>query len=133
MYERNLQFINNSGALIFNGTDFAINSDGGNAWAVKDFRNIIVTVVGTGTVYIHGSAQIDPPDFNSASTIDNSHALITTKDYAIQNIYYNGSVGIVVGGGATKIVEVNSNVLAWLAFERTVETVDVIVTVSDNI
>lgn len=134
MFERNLQYF---GPLTFDPvTGFAINPNkpGGNenAFAAKDFRNILVAIIGTGNVKFHGSFQKDPPDFTAASTITNEHDTIVSADYAIQNTFYNGAVGVTVAG-ATKQVELNTNLLTWFTIQRSINTVGVIVTVTDNL
>lgn len=118
--------------LAFNaGSGFAVNpGTGSDAFAAAQ-RNIIITVVGTGNIKVYGSAQELPPNFNAASTIDNSYTPIILADYSTQAIYYNGSVGVTVAG-ATKIVELNTNMLTWIAIKRSVDTVQVLVTISDN-
>lgn len=138
-FERNLQFINGSKALTFlTPAGFAQNPGSipagqpGNAFNAKDFVNIIITMVGTGTVKFHGSAQDTPPDFSVASTLLNTHAPIVSADYSIPNTFYAGATGIVLAN-ETKIVELNTNLLSWFAIERSVGTVDVIVTVADNL
>lgn len=131
---RNVKPIPGTGAaLTFDaGTGFAVNPDGKTAIAfAADFRNQVLTVVGTGTVIVYGSTQKDPPDFTVASTITNSYAPIVLADYSIQNTYYNGAAGVTVAG-ATKIVELNTNVLTWVAIHRSAGTVDVKLTETDN-
>lgn len=138
MFERNLQYINGQGgAPLEFDAGFAVNPSAngnipGNAFAAKDFRNILITLVGTGTVKFHGSIQNLPPDFTAGSSIFNSHAPIMAADYSLPNTYWAGATGVIVSN-ETKIVELNTNVLAWFGIERSDDTVDVIVTVTDNL
>ncbi len=130
MFERNLQYI---GPLEFDVNGFAINPfTGENVFNAKDFRDLMAALVGTGVVHFHGTIQETPPDFNAASVIGNIHAEIVTADYSIQNTYYDGVTGVTVTA-STKIVELNTNLLTWFGIERSVDTVDVILTVSDNL
>ena len=111
-------------------TGFAINPMLNTAVFSADYRDILLTAVGTGTVVVYGSCQKDPPDFTSASTITNSYVPIVLADYALVNTYYAGTAGITVAG-ATKIVELNTNLLTWVAFHRSVNTVDILLTETD--
>lgn len=140
MFERNLQYVNGQVGLPFEfGVDgFAINpnaegSTPGNAFSAKDFRNILLTLQGTGNVIVYGSIQNNPPDFSIASTITNSYVALMLADYSIANTVYNGATGATVAAGATRTVEVNTNVITWFAIHRSADTVDVISTVTDNI
>ena len=135
MKDKYVVFIDNGSALTFNaGNGFAINPFAGaatqNAFAASDFRDILITAVGTGTVVVYGSTQKTPPDFSAASSITNSYVAITLADYSIANTYYNGASGVAVTG-STKIVELNTNLLAWVAFHRSAETVDVLLTITN--
>jgi len=135
MKDKDVVFIDNGGALTFNaGNGFAINPIAGaatqNAFAASDFRDILITAVGTGTVIVYGSTQKTPPDFSAASSITNSYVAITLADYSIANTYYNGASGVAVTG-STKIVELNTNLLTWVAFHRSVDTVDVLLTITN--
>lgn len=138
MSQRDLKFIPGTGEeLTFDISGFAINPDTNNAsnnaiCFAGGFRNQVLTVVGSGTVIVYGSTQKTPPDFTAPSTIDNSYAPLVLADYSIQNTYYNGATGVAVVA-ATKIVEVNTNVIVWMAIHRSAGTVDVKLTESDNL
>ncbi len=131
--QRDLKFINGGSKLTFDaGTGFAINPQSESAIAFAgDFRNQVLIVAGTGTVVVYGSCQKTPPDFTSASTIDNAYVAIVLADYSTQNTYYNGTAGVAVSA-STKMVELNTNVLTWIAIHRSANTVDVKLTEADN-
>lgn len=132
MVPRDIKFINGGRALEFDaGTDLAINPEDETAIFGGDFRNLLMTVVGTGTVIVYGSTQKDPPDFSAPSSILNSYAPIVLADYSLSNTYYDGAAGVVAAGD-TKIVELNTNLLTWFAIHRSVDTVDVLITETDN-
>lgn len=135
MNPKDVKFINQGkdlDALTFDVAGFAINpADGTNAFFGADFRNVLLTVVGTGTVFVLGSEQRLPPDFSVGSTIQNTWAPIVTADYSVQNTYYDGTTGVIVAG-ETKIVELNTNMVTWFAIFRSVDTVDVLATVTNN-
>lgn len=126
---RNTKF---KGQLTFDAGGYAINPfTQTNAWDAADFIDVVLTVVGTGTVLVYGTAQEIPPDFSSASTITNSKVGIVTADYSVQNTYYDGSTGVVVSS-STKLVELNTNLLSWVGIHRSVNTVQVLMTITDN-
>lgn len=131
--DKSLKFLNNGEPLDFGVNGFASNKNGGNAFFVGDSRNVLLTVVGTGSILIHGSAQREEVDFTAPSTITNSHATIVTADYSVANTFYDGATGVTAAAN-TVIVELNTNLLSWVGIERVglVETVDVIVTEADN-
>lgn len=97
-----------------------------------DFRDIDITVVGTGTVVVYGSAEKNaddtPPDFTAASTISSAYAPMVIADLGTPNTFA-ASIAVV---GATKIGEVNTNLLTWICVERSESTVDAYITVCDN-
>ena len=132
---RDVKFIGTgpSDSLEFDpGTGFAINPfTGENAFEAADFRDALVTAVGTGTVITYGSAQKLPPDFSVASALGNSYAPIVIADYSLVNTYYAGATGMVVVG-ATMLGEPNANLLTWIGIHRSVNTVDVLLTECDN-
>lgn len=139
MSQRQLNFIPGDGsALTFDaGSGFAINpklpTGANNAICFAGgFRNQVLAVVGTGNVIVYGSTQKNPPDFTAPSTIGNSYAPIMLADYTSPNTYYAGGAGVTVAAG-TKIVEANTNVLSWVAIHRSINTVDVKLTESDNL
>ncbi len=131
---RDVKYIKSGEKLDFDaGSGFAINPQNETAIAfAADFRNQVLTVVGSGTVIVYGSIQKTPPDFTAPSTIDNSYAPIVLADYSVQNTYYNGASGVAVSG-STKIVELNTNVLSWVAIHRSANTVEVKLTETDNL
>ncbi len=134
MSQRDVKFIKGGEALDFDAeSGFAINVEGDTSIAFAgDFRNQVLTVVGTGTVIVYGSCQKAPPDFTQSSTIDNSYAPVMLADYAAVGTYYVGAAGVPVSN-ATKLVEINTNLLTWVAIHRSVDTVDVKLTESDNL
>lgn len=104
---------------------------------VSDFRNVGLTVVGTGSISVlasksaptggtSGSKEID---FTSPSTIDNSYAQVAIYD---ETVTTNNWVTAITVAGSTKLAEVDINELSWICLTRTVDTVDATVTVSDN-
>ncbi len=95
-----------------------------------DFRNIGITLVGTGSISVLGSKsrQQDPIDFSQPSTLSNSYAIVIIADETIANTYTN-SLSVV---GSTKIGEVNTNELGWICLSRSADTVDAFVTMTDN-
>ncbi len=129
-FERNLNYY---GPLQFDADGFAINpTTGENVFNAKDFRDLLVSLVGTGTLTFFGTIQNNPPDFNAPSTILNSWANIMSADYTTPGLYYAGGAGVAVSGG-TKIVELNTNLLTWIGIKRSVDTVDALITVTDNL
>ncbi len=137
MFERNLQYVLGANPLTtFDENGYAQNpgpipeNQPGNAFNAKDFRNIMITIVGTGEVTVFGSIQQLPPDFSDTQTITNTYAAIVLADYSLQNTYYDGVVTV---SGETKIVELNTNGLTWFGILRDNEDVQIIVTVTDNI
>lgn len=130
---RDLKYINGGRALIFDAvTGFALNGQGESAIAFAgDFRNQVLGVEGTGTIIVYGSIQRLPPDFTQPCTIDNLYVPLVLADYSLQNTYYDGTVGISVAGSCA-IVELNTNLLSWVAIHRSVDTVEVKLTEADN-
>lgn len=129
MNPRIVKFIN----IEFDGSGYAINPfTGGNAFAAADFIDAVLTVVGTGTIIVAGSAQEIPPDFSAASTITNSYTPIALADYSLATSpILDGATGVVVAG-VTKLVELNTNLLTWIGINRSVDTVDVLLTETNN-
>ncbi len=122
---RYTNFIPGSGEkLTFDaGTDFAINPDGQNSICfTADHRNQVIGIVGTGTVTVYGSMQKAPVDFTAPSTIDNLYAVIVLADYSLSSSNYVTSLSVT---NATKIAELNTNLLTWIAIHRSANTVDV--------
>jgi len=124
-------FYNGGNKLTFNVSNFAVTTDGKTAFQCTDFRNLLITVVGTGNVKIYGSCQKTPPNFSSPSTITNSYVPIVLADYSTPNTYYAGSAGVSVTAD-TAIVELNTNLLTWIAIERSLNTVEVLLTETNN-
>lgn len=133
MNNRDIKFINGGNKLVFDsGTGFAINPESQTAIAFSgDYRNQVIAVKGTGTVIVYGSNQKTPPDFTASVTIDNFFVPIVLADYSVKNTYYDGTVGVVVSSSA-KMVELNTNLLTWIAIHRSADTVDVKITETDN-
>lgn len=128
---KDIKFINDGNPLTFDGNNFAIDTQTGNAFFSGDFRNAVLTVVGTGNVIVYGSTQKTPPDFSSPSTPTNSYASIVLADYSLANTYYAGNTGVTVSG-STAIVELNTNLLTWVGIKRDDLEVDVILTFTNN-
>jgi len=99
---------------------------------VGDFRDIDLTIVGTGTATVLGSADKalsnDAPDFTIASTISNSYATMVIADLTTPSTY---ATSLIVAN-ATKIGEVNTNLLMWVCITRSANTLDAFITVCDN-
>lgn len=104
---------------------------------VSDFRNVGLTVVGTGNVSVLAS-KAKPVggqfgdgtiDFTIPSTIDNSYATVAIYD---ETVLTNNWVTSLVVAGSTKIAEIDINELTWICLVRNGSGVDAFVTVSDN-
>lgn len=130
---RDLKYLKGGEQLDFDAiTGFAINPQSETSIAFAgDYRNQVLTLVGTGTVVVYGSAQKTPPDFTSASSITNSYAPVVLADYSLVNTYYAGAAGIALNN-QTKIVEINTNLLTWVAIHRSANTVEVKFTETNN-
>lgn len=123
--QRYTNFIPGTGeALTFDaGTGFAINPDNQNSICFAgNHRNQVIGIVGTGTVTVYGSMQKEPVDFTAPSTIDNLYAVIVLADYSLSSSNYVTSLAV---AGTTKIAELNTNLLTWIAIHRSANTVDV--------
>ena len=122
-----VNFIQEGGPLTFDAiTGFAINPfSNQNCWDASNWRDLLLCIVGTGAVTVYGSIQKDPVDFSLASAASNSYAPIVLADYSLANTYYNGTATV---AGATAILELNTNLLTWVAFQRNINTVEVLVT-----
>jgi hypothetical protein len=94
----------------------------------SDFRNIGITVVGTGDLSVLGSKQKDIIDVSQASTIDNAYRIITIADEGTPQTYVNTASVT----GSTFIGEVNTNLLTWIVLRRTAADVDAFVTITSN-
>ena len=95
---------------------------------VGDFRNVVITLVGTGTVSVQGTADKDVVDFTSASTLSNSYATMVIADMTAASTY---ATSITVSS-STKLGEVNTNLVTYVSLTRSADTVDCFVTLSDN-
>ena len=83
-----------------------------------DFRNIGLTIVGTGDV---------PVDFSVASTISNAFAALILADET--STTYSTTLSV---SGSTKLAEVNTNLATFICVSRSADTVDAYITVTDN-
>ncbi len=95
---------------------------------VGDFRDVDLTIVGTGTATILGSADKEIIDFTTSSTIGNAYAAVVIADLTTPNTY---ATSLAVSG-ATKIGEANTNLLCWVCITRSADTLDGYVTACDN-
>lgn len=95
---------------------------------VGDFRDIDLTIVGTGTAGVLGSASKDIVDFTASSTIDNAYANIVIADLTTPNTYAT----TLAVTSATKIGEINTNILGWICVTRDANTLDGYITICDN-
>ena len=111
--------------LTFTGA-FA-DSGTGNSFSINN-RNVLIAVVGTGEVVVHGSIQSGDVDFSAASTIDNVHAVMELKDYSV----ISGYVLSGVVAGETKIFEVNTNFLSSIGIEIVAGAPEVMLVLTDN-
>lgn len=103
----------------------------------RDFRDIGITIIGTGGVQVLGSLEApqDPlkgspeeVDFTAPSVLGNSYAAVVIADLTTPNSY----VTTLSVTGATKLGEVNTNLLTFICLSRSVDTVDALITVCDN-
>ncbi len=133
MTPRNTIFINDGQKLNFDAVSgFAENPQGDNAICfAADSITQVLSIDGTGTVIVYGTNQKTPPDFTAPVTIDNFFVPIQLADYSLANTYYNGSVGAVVSS-SSMMVELNTNLLTWVAIHRSANTVEVKLTETDN-
>lgn len=93
-----------------------------------DFRNIGVTIVGTGTVQVLSSKDTNEIDFTLSSTLTNSYVAVVIADETVANTY---TTSLTVSA-ATKVGEVNQNYAGWICLSRSANTVDAFVTTTDN-
>lgn len=96
---------------------------------VGDSRNVGVTAVGTGTLSIRASKDTELVDFGVASTINNSYATVVIADETLTTSNYVTSLAV---AGSTKIGEINTNLVSWIALVRSSSAVDAFITVTDN-
>ncbi len=97
---------------------------------VSDFRDITLTIVGTGTAGVLGSAGAvnDVIDFTSSSVIGNAFANVVIADLTAANTYAT----TLAVTGATKLGEVNTNALTWICITRSADTLDGYVLLGNN-
>ncbi|MGV8130847.1 MAG: hypothetical protein ACP5N7_01975 [Candidatus Pacearchaeota archaeon] len=101
---------------------------------VSDFRDVVLTIVGTGTATVLGTtlvpknATATPVDFTTSSTITNPYAAVVIADLTTANTY---ATSLAVAG-ATKMGEVNTNLLTYICVTRSAGTLDAFITVCDN-
>ena len=101
---------------------------------VSDFRDVVLTIVGTGTATVLGSTLVPktssatPVDFTASSTITNPYATMVIADLTTPSTYAT-SLAVT---GATKMGEVNTNLLTYICVTRSVNTLDAFITVCDN-
>lgn len=102
---------------------------------VSDFRNIGLTIAGIGSVSVLGSKDktVEPIDFASSSTLANSYATIAIYD---ETVTTNNWVTSLTVNNATKLAEIDTNLLTWICLSRTTASidnpVDAFITVADN-
>jgi len=124
---KEVRYIRDGAALNFDAGGYAVNPEDDTAVFAGDFRDQVLGIVGTGTVVVYGTNQKTPPDFTAPSTITNFYVPIVLVDYSLVNTYYAGTAGVTVAG-TSKLVELNTNLLTWIAIHRSVNTVDVLLT-----
>jgi hypothetical protein len=134
MSTKDVKWANNGLKLDFDANGWAIFPTGQilqNAYNCSDLRDLLLTIVGTGTVNVYGSCQELPPDFSAASIITNSYVPITLADYSLADVKYSGGLGATVAA-STKIVELDTNILTWIAIKRGAQdTCDVLLTLTN--
>lgn len=127
--KKDIIYINNGLPLEWDEDGFAIPPAGGDAFFAGDWINVLLSVVGTGSVILYGSTQKNIVKFSAPSESLNMYAPIVLADYSTSQVYYDGATGVTVSD-QTKIVEANTNLLTWVAIKRT-GTPDVILTVTN--
>jgi hypothetical protein len=95
---------------------------------VGDFRDVVLTIVGTGTATVLATASKEVVDFTAASTIGNAFATMVIADMTAASTY---ATSLVVAG-ATKLGEVNTNLVGWVCITRSADTLDGYLTYCDN-
>ena len=135
MFERQVEYYNRKYQLTWDENGFLLNPGPvpGNAWDAKVFRDVVLTIIGTGNIKVYGSAQAEPPKFEDPSTLENTWTPIALVDYSLVGApaYFDGATGITVTN-ETKLAELDTNGLTWFAIKRTVtegNVVDVLATV----
>ena len=91
--------------------------------SARDFRNISLSLVVTDTggssalsVRVRGSLQDAPPDFTVASTATNEWSYVQLKNMAT-NAYEDGATGLAITLAGTYALELNTDILTWVAME----------------
>lgn len=99
---------------------------------VGDYRDIVITISGTGTAIVLGTNDLKPDqtpvDFTATSSIDNSYVQLVIADVGSTGAYATS----LVAAGDTKMGEVNTNLLTWVCVTRSADTLDAFITLSDN-
>lgn len=136
MKDKDIIYGENGSKLRFGANGFAIFPTGQNlqnAFWSGDFQNIVLTIVGTGTIVAYGSTQLSPPDFSAPVTIDNSFTPISLVEYALTgtNAYHDGATGVTVSGSAS-LSEFDTNLITWMSVHRSGNTVDVKLTLTNT-
>lgn len=98
---------------------------------IQDMRDVVLTIVGTGTATILGSADTTTGlvvDFTTTSTLANSFTSIVIADLGVPNTYAT----TLAATAETKIGELNTNLMAWICVTRTASTLDGFISACDN-
>lgn len=93
---------------------------------VTDFRHVILSVAGANnpdlTVQVKGAVTDDNPDFSSAANADNPWDYVQTINLNDESSN-SGDGGITFSGtDAVELLEINTNLLTWIAVEVTSHT-----------
>lgn len=95
---------------------------------VGDFRDVVLTIVGTGTAAVLCSCDAEVPDFTAPSTITNSYKALVIADLAVPNTYAT----TLIAAGNTQMGEVNTNLVRWICVTRSINTLDGFISACDN-
>lgn len=91
----------------------------GNAFYVKDFRHVVVTISGASAdlvIKAAGAISDVEPDWTDTPSADNPYSFVQMRDYE-DNSAVNGDDGITFGGSNdVSMLEINTNGLVWLNF-----------------
>lgn len=103
---------------------------------VRDFKCAQIAAIGSNTAVFTGkvkaSLQQEPPDFTKAAAVNNQWAYVQFVDLDTGNFADN----FVFAANASKQFELNTNGMAWFAFEvsaYTSGTLDAQATITSNI
>jgi len=93
---------------------------------VTDFRHVVLSVAGANspdlTVQVKGAITDDKPDFSSAADADNPWDYVQTINLNDESSN-SGDDGISFSGtDAVELLEINKNLLTWVAVEVTSHT-----------